>query len=283
MIPKEFKSTSKLHKELISLEEEEEKAIFKVENSEIAHYIDDEYLEYQKEIYESDTQERYKKQIADSFTKEYKKLNKSNKYFLGCSLMNYNHNYDNRLSEYREKYTDAIEHNFIYEELQNINKFNLPYYIDNDVKKSIYFSIERIKEVLKKKLSDNGYEISTSYNDAGEINSLAIKGFSVLKINEEPIIDLSDSKGTEKVLYLGLIGFFEYIKKREPQLNNNQIAILISGITGEKYDTIKSYIYPILSTTKTSQKNNPFDKEKSVTKIKNKLYDLGIETFETIR
>jgi hypothetical protein len=277
MISIELKNTYKLEQELKSIEEEEDFNILQITDPELANRIKATENIYKDREYKNlEPEEKLQFSINQNYIKESKKLNISNKYFLGCSLANYQQNFDNRFIDYKNKYIDAVEHNFIFEEFQNINKFSLPYYIDVDFKKSVNFSIERTKEYLKKRLSLSGYKFETSYNNSGEIKTLAIKDFSVININEDTNADLSDSKATEKIIYLRLIGFFKHIKEREPSLNDNQIATLVSGITGEKYDTIKSYLYPILSTG-VSQRNNPFSREKKVAIIKNKLIDLGLK------
>jgi len=283
MIPKEFTKTYKLQKELRSLEEEEEKAIFKTENPDLADKIEaNEHLYKNRQLEDLEADEQLRSLISENYNKENVKLNKSNKYFLGCSLTNYKHNYDERLKEFKIKYIDAIEHNFIFEELQNINKFNLPYYINDDIKKSIAFSIERTKEYLKERLRKDGYEIETSYNVVGEISSLAIKGNSVVKVNEEAILDLSNNTHKDKIIYLELLGFFNFIKEKEPQLSTNKIASLVSAITGIRQGTVQSYINPLLS-DEVSQRNNPLKNKDNLAIIKNKLIELTVQNIKTIR
>ena len=174
MIPKEFQNTLRLHKELKGIEDEEAKAIYKLENPTTAHFVDDEYIKSIKEAHEENEQEKYKKQITSSFKNEYLKANETNTYFLGCSFTNYEQNFDNRSLDFKTKFTDAKDHNFIYEELKAIIFFELPKYIDDELIKSINYSLERTKEFLIKKIEDLGFNVEFSINENG-LETLSIK------------------------------------------------------------------------------------------------------------
>ncbi len=165
MIPKEFKNTYKLQQELNQLLEQEEIAILKTENPELANQL--EANESIKETYLSQPERQFKKQIKDSFSKEYKEQNNIKEYFLGCSHAIYTDTYDSRLKAFKSNYTDAKEHNFIYDELERLTHFEPPSYIDSKLLKSISYSIESNKDFLIGKLENLGFTVTFSKNDDG--------------------------------------------------------------------------------------------------------------------
>lgn len=165
MIPKEFKNTYKLQQELNQLLEQEEITILKTENPELANQL--EANESLKETYLSQPEQQFKKQIKDSFRKEYKEQNNIKEYFLGCSNAIYTETYDSRLKAFKSNFTDAREHNFIYDELERLTHFELPSYIDSKLLKSIRYSIESNKDFLIDKLEGLGFTVTFSKDDNG--------------------------------------------------------------------------------------------------------------------
>ncbi len=94
-------------------------------------------------------------------------------------------------------------------------------------------------------------------------------------IENEKTIDFSDSKGTEKIIMLNQLGILDFLKEKQPfDLSTNALASALSGVTGIDPGTLQSYINPI-NNPKVNQKNNPLKKEKSVTKINQKLISIG--------
>ena len=275
MIPKEFKETTKLKEEF-----ENYMAQFEYDEipEEFAHLPPP---EVQEKEYEASDEYKFKEQTKQSFSDEYTKLTEVNSYFLGCTYSSYASTYDTRLQAFQNLYIDAEEHNFIIDELDLISSYQFSDLIQENLKKSIKYSLEKTNYSLKEKLKPLGYKIENRITNEGKVNSIAIKDASVIKLENEPVIDLSDSKPIDKIRYLGLIGFFKYIRDREPHLNTNQIASLISGVTGIKQRTIQSYINPILS-SEVSQKKNPFMNKKKVTEIKRELINIGIVKIENL-
>jgi hypothetical protein len=275
MIPKEFKETTKLKEEF-----ENYMAQFEYDeiSEEFAHLPPP---EVQEKEYKASDEYKFKEQTKRSFSDEYKKLTGSNSYFLGCTYNSYSTTYEKRLQDFTDTYIDAEEHNFIIDELELISAYQFSDLIQENLKKNIKYSLEKTSHYLKEKLKSLGYRIENKITNEGKVNSIAIKDASVIKLDNEPVIDLSDSKPIDKIRYLGLIGFFKYIRDREPHLNTNQIASLISGVTGIKQRTIQSYINPILS-SEVSQKKNPFMNKKKVTEIKRELINIGIVKIENL-
>jgi hypothetical protein len=275
MIPKEFKKTTINEKEYNNFMTQFE---YEEIQEELKHLPP---LEEQRKEYEESPEYKLQEKIIKSFNIEYKKLTEASTYFLGCTYHSYTTNYDNRLKAFKDLYIDAEEHNFIIDELNLIKSYNFSFFIEDNLKKNIKYSMEKTNHFLMEKLKKLGYNIENTTSKEGKINSIAIKGSSVIKLDNEPIVDLSDSKPIDKIRSLGLIGFFDYIKEREPDLNINQIASLISMITGINPLTVQPYINPILSTD-VSQKKNPLENKRKVAEVKKQLINIGIKNFNTL-
>lgn len=88
-------------------------------------------------------------------------------------------------------------------------------------------------------------------------------------------IDLSDSKGTEKIIMLNELGILDFLREKKPfNVSTNALASAISGLTGIEQKTVQSYINPIFSKD-VNQKNNPLNSKKTVSKINQKLISIG--------
>lgn len=98
-------------------------------------------------------------------------------------------------------------------------------------------------------------------------------------IDTTPLIDFSNSKGTEKIIYLKELGILDFIQKKHPHLSVNGIANLLSAITGEHTTTLQPYINPIIN-SKNDQRKNPYNSEKTVSKVRNKLIELNIKKLD---
>lgn len=89
------------------------------------------------------------------------------------------------------------------------------------------------------------------------------------------LIDLSDTRVTEKVIYLYELGIIDFLQSKQPFVNSkNALASILGAITGEKPGTIQSYINPI-NNPNADQSNNPLTRNKTVKMIRNKLLSLG--------
>ncbi|MCF6348708.1 MAG: hypothetical protein L3J20_10480 [Flavobacteriaceae bacterium] len=98
------------------------------------------------------------------------------------------------------------------------------------------------------------------------------------EINEPTLIDNSNTKGTEKIIYLKELGILDYLLTKEPfNLSTNALANVLSSITGEKPQTLQSYLNPITSPT-AGQDNNPLNNIKNVEKVKQSLINVGFKT-----
>ena len=97
---------------------------------------------------------------------------------------------------------------------------------------------------------------------------------------DDSILNLSDTKGTEKIIMLKKLGVFDFLKTKEPfNLSTNSLASAISGITGIDVTTVQSYINPI-DNPNVSQKNNPLKTNKTVSIVDKKLSSIGFNQSE---
>jgi len=97
----------------------------------------------------------------------------------------------------------------------------------------------------------------------------------ITSFSEEPLLDLSETIGTEKIIFLHKLGILDHLREKHPfNTSNNSLATILSAITGEDVKTLQSYINPIYSPD-TIQKNNPLNKPKKVKKVNDKLINIG--------
>ena len=86
---------------------------------------------------------------------------------------------------------------------------------------------------------------------------------------------MSNTKGTEKIIYLQELGIIEHLTNKFPQLTTNGLANLLSAITGEQTTTLQPYLNPMINKAN-DQRKNPYNSKKTVAKVKNKLIELNL-------
>lgn len=92
------------------------------------------------------------------------------------------------------------------------------------------------------------------------------------------VLDLSDTDGKEKVIYLHELGILQFLKDQEPFVSSTySLAQALSAVTGIPANTLVSYINPIFSKT-TAQGNNPLNNTKKVERVKLALAKIGFKT-----
>lgn len=91
-------------------------------------------------------------------------------------------------------------------------------------------------------------------------------------------IDLSNSSAVQKIIYLNELGIIDLLKK-EPcfKASVNNLATVLSAITGENIKTLQPILNPMFSKN-TAQKNNPYSSKSTVIKVKSQLINLGIQS-----
>jgi len=126
--------------------------------------------------------------------------------------------------------------------------------VDEFERKQAYFSFTSILNFLNDKLNKT---------DKKEV------------LPTTPLLDFSNSKGTEKIVMLQQLGILDFLQTQQPfSQSTNKLAEAISGFTGEQASTIQSYINP-MNDSRNDQKNNPMAKPKLVSKVNQKLISLG--------
>lgn len=94
-------------------------------------------------------------------------------------------------------------------------------------------------------------------------------------------IDLSNTSGVEKMIYLYKLGVIDFLIKKQPfNASINSLAEALSAVMGEKTSTIQSYLNPMFNKG-TAQRNNPLTKEKPVARVEKQLIQIGFNLDET--
>jgi hypothetical protein len=201
--------------------------------------------------------------VYKAFHDEYSQYLRQGQYFFGCSLNVYQKHLESRQKDYYKASDNSSEVGFILNEF-NIGKLDFDSGIcDNDTLNTIDVNLKLRYNLLQERL------IALGHNVDGILD--VEKTTQDFVSPREVILDLSDTNGKEKVIYLNELGIIDYLGDRflRAKLSVNQIAALLSGITGVKQDTMQSYINPIINAeSKVYQRNNPYENEKNVAKIR---------------
>ncbi|MDD5151101.1 MAG: hypothetical protein PHC28_11620 [Flavobacterium sp.] len=225
-----------------------------------------------------DTGNSYGYDITTSFDKEYNKFVDEGKYFIGCPFNIYESTYLERLENFiNDNVKDLFnESHFVKTELMDTLEYNVDSILGKDIREQLNKSISRRKEFLIQRLESLGFLYKVRKNEYGKIISVGKKGIQKV-IEQESALDLSDTSLNEKIIYLRLLGIYDYLSSKQPfNMSKNALATVISAITSEKATSIQSAINPI-DNPSTSQKNNPLENEKKVLEIKLKLIELGFK------
>ncbi|MFT5985202.1 MAG: hypothetical protein ACI825_000694 [Planctomycetota bacterium] len=95
-------------------------------------------------------------------------------------------------------------------------------------------------------------------------------------------IDLSNTTGVEKMIYLHKLGVIDFLIKKQPfNASINSLAVALSAVTGEKTTTLQPYLNAMLNNKGTAQKNNPLNKGKAVARVEKQLIKIGFNLDET--
>jgi hypothetical protein len=202
-------------------------------------------------------------EVYEYFNKDYLKYIKDEKYFFGCSLNVYKEHLESRKKLYYEASDNTDEVGFILNELA-IGKLDFDHGIcDTDTVNILDINLKLRYNLLLNRLTELGYDTEGIL----DINRAAKPKVSAI----ESEIDLSDTNRKEKVIYLNELGIIQHIKThfRKANLSHNQIAGLLSAITGVQQRTMQSYINPLLNKgNKIVQSNNPYTNQENVDSIR---------------
>lgn len=211
--------------------------------------------------------------LNNTFEDQYKELVVSKTYFYGCPYNIYEKAYELRLRSFLSNFPDAEELDFLDFELSK-GVFRIGYEVFGEVEDMIRITLKKRLKFLKFRANELGYEIVVKKDDKYSVKRIKDKKIKVKEV-KVPLLDLSNSKGTEKIVMLQKLGIIDFLKEKQPFIQStNKLAEVLSGITGEKAETIQSYINPMVSPG-TSQKNNPMKKEKLVSKVNQNLINIG--------
>jgi hypothetical protein len=204
--------------------------------------------------------------VYKAFQDEHSQYLRLGEYFFGCSLNVYQKHLESRQKDYYKASDNSSEVGFILNEFM-IGKLDFDFGIcDNDTLNTIDVNLKLRYNLLQERLIALGHNVDGIL----DVEKTAQEFVSP----REVIIDLSDTNGKEKVIYLNELGIIDYLRNHFHRINlsYNQLAALLSGITGVKQDTMQSYINPIINKKdKISQRNNPYENEKNVAKIRSIL------------
>lgn len=283
MIPKEFKESIEIEKKYKNyiLNPEQTNTIPEDYATDKSYYETGEYdslseialkaLQEIEDEAELCPEDKFELKIRRTLAKEYEKLKDSKEFFGGCNFEAYEKSYNKRRDKYLKKYKDSLEIDFIKDDYNRICNYSYAYHRE-DIKTQISISFSRQKEYLIQKSTLLGYQLRESRNNLGEI---ICSYFKIADSNNNyPLIDLSDTKGKHKVIYLELLGIIDYLKtKPKVGFSINGLASVLSAITGEKSTALQSYLNT-MNNAQTKQSNNPM-KGKKPDQIKLKLIELG--------
>lgn len=242
------------------------------------------FNDYRFDVYEFEneinptTKNRYGYDITISFTEEYNEFVDEGKYFIGCPFSIYKSTYSKRLEKFiNDNIKDLLdESHFVKTELRDTLEYNVNSLLGSEISAQLKKSIFRRKEFLIDKLESLGFIFRILKDEYGKIKSVSKKGI-IKVIEQEPALDLSDTSLAEKIIYLKLLGVYDFLLKQEPfNMSKNRLATVISAITGGKAISVQSAINPI-DNDGVKSKNNPLDNGKNVEKVKLKLIELGFK------
>ncbi|MFV5699645.1 hypothetical protein ACM55H_14855 [Flavobacterium sp. ZT3R17] len=225
-----------------------------------------------------DTGNSYGYDIVTNFEKEYDKNIEEGNYFIGCPFSIYKSTYSKRLENFiNDNVKDLYdESHFVKTELRDTLEYNVDSILEREISAQLNKSIFRRKEFLIDKLESLGFIFRVLKDKYGKIISVSKKGTKKV-IEQEPALDLSDTSLAEKIIYLKLLGVYDYLVSKEPfNMSKNALATIISALTGGKATSVQSAINPI-DNDSVSQKNNPLENGKKILAIKLKLDDLGFK------
>ena len=89
-------------------------------------------------------------------------------------------------------------------------------------------------------------------------------------------IDLSNTKATEKLIYLKELGIIDHLQKQKPFTSINKLATVLSAITDERITTLQPALNAMINTTNSPEKD-PYYSKNTAPRIKSQLINLGFD------
>jgi hypothetical protein len=152
-------------------------------------------------------------------------------------------------------------------------------------KEKINYLIEIKARFLQEVIDYKGWESNNSFDKKCDIEIQKLQSKMPLETNnqnESEIIDLSNTKAIDKILYLHKLGVIDFLRKQQPfNTSVNSLATIFSAITGEKSGTLQPMLNPMLC-KKVDDSNNPLNSKKAVDRVENQLIKIGFNLNKTI-
>lgn len=99
--------------------------------------------------------------------------------------------------------------------------------------------------------------------------------------NEPEVIDLSDTKDIDKILYLQKLGIIDFLRGQQPFTSvPDKVSQILSAITGIKIDSIRPMVRPIINNDLDDSKN-PLNSKNAVGRVQKQLINIGFNLNET--
>ena len=101
--------------------------------------------------------------------------------------------------------------------------------------------------------------------------------FQIHHPEAESEIDLINSNAVQKIIYLQELGIIDLLRKEHCFATSvNNLAKVITAITGEKITTIQPYLNVLINKTG-NDNNDPYKTTSTVSKVKNHLINVGFK------
>jgi hypothetical protein len=264
-----------------------------------------------RELYDKISSQDYSvNESYDTVTKEFNELFLSTinasviekKYFSCSPLEVYKIHFTQEIETAKVESFDFYEDEYLTNEylyqvrvlkLQRYNIHKFPYYLHllDQLNYDLFNSIHKKRiQYLEELLYKNGIKVNVSVptEEFESSKTTFIKHFNLMVENDIllqlkptpeilPETDLSLSNAVQKIIYLNELGIIDLLRK-EPcfATSVNNLAKVITAITGEKHNTIQPYLNVLINKTG-QENNNPYKTESTVEKVKNHLLYLGVK------
>ena len=259
------------------------KKLFEKTDYEIEKYIEN-AIEYEMTIRSNQTDpdsiddwfQNRKQKIYNMFLKEYTEYEEDYVYFFGCSIESYKWTFKTRKSEFKNSFQDYDYYDFLMNEFeQGIFNFNRKY-MDPNMLLKIEASLRKRYLFLEEKAKELGYSVEL-LNDNSVKLILENRKSNIINFEEEQedFGHIKTHKAPVKVLFLNELGIIDLLSKNPTFINNtNAMCKAIGHAVGEREDTLRRYIAPLLKNDKNDERH-PYNSNRNVGKVKNTLNDIG--------
>jgi hypothetical protein len=176
-------------------------------------------------------------------------------------------NYDKFCNQLNEKLTNATNWNAIEIDLKDRFIPTIDHYLK---------WYEQNKIELEKFNPYNPYAIMQIVMERTKKEILKYFPDKPLQVEHEPL-DLSDSSGVEKIIYLNELGIIDLIRSNaKAGISNGGLASILSAITGINAQTIKPSLNRLDKKETIFDTRHPYYKAENVDKIKKRIAELGL-------